>query len=126
VTLGVPLTFEMPVLTFVLTLLRVVRPAFLVKHSRYAILSIFVIAAIVTPTPDTVNMLLFALPMCLLFYVGVFAGYLFVLKREGKQFPWIKVLMIAGMVFLALSAILYFAAIHHKLHAISHWPFLIR
>ncbi|MGA2590327.1 MAG: twin-arginine translocase subunit TatC [Bryobacteraceae bacterium] len=126
VTLGVALTFEMPILIFALTLLRVVRPAFLLKHSRYAILSIFVIAAIVTPTPDAVNMLLFALPMCLLFYVGVFAGYLLVLKRKGKRFPWAKVLTIAGIVPVAFSAILYFAAIHYKLHPVSHWPFLIR
>ena len=126
VTLGVALTFEMPILIFVLALLRVVRPAFLVKHSRYAILGIFIVAAIVTPTPDAVNMLLFALPMCLLFYVGVFAGYLLVLKREGNRFPWVKVLTIAGIVLLAFSAILYFAAIHYKLHPVSHWPFLMR
>jgi sec-independent protein translocase protein TatC len=75
VTLGVALVFEMPILIFFLTLLRIVSPAFLVKHSRYAILGIFIIAAVVTPTPDAFNMLLFALPMCLLFYVGVFAGY---------------------------------------------------
>jgi len=126
VTLGVALTFEMPILIFVLTLLRVVRPAFLVKHSRYAILGIFVIAAIVTPTPDAVNMLLFALPMCLLFYVGVFAGYLLVLKREGQRFPWVEVLTITGIVLVALSAILYVAAIHYKLHPVPHWPFLMR
>jgi sec-independent protein translocase protein TatC len=41
VTLGVALTFEMPILIFVLMLLRVVRPAFLVKHSRYEILGMF-------------------------------------------------------------------------------------
>jgi sec-independent protein translocase protein TatC len=126
VTLGVALTFEMPIVIFVLTLLRVVRPAFLVKHSRYAILSIFVIAAIVTPTPDAVNMLLFALPMCLLFYVGVFAGYLLVLKRENGRFPWEKVLTIAGIVIVAFSAMLYFAAIHYKLQPVSLWPFLMR
>ena len=125
-TLGVALTFEIPVLIFVLTLLRVVRPAFLVKHSRYAIMGIFVVAAIVTPTPDAVNMLLFALPMCVLFYVGVFAGCLLVLKREGNRFPWVKVLTIAGIVLVAFSAILYFAAIHYRLHPVSHWPFLMR
>src|SRR5580658_449141 len=126
VMLGVALTFEMPVLIFVLTLLRVVRPVFLVKHSRYAILGIFIVAAIVTPTPDAVNMLLFALPMCLLFYVGVFAGYLLVLKRQGHRFPWVKVLTIAGIVLVTFSAILCFAAIHYKLHPVSHWPFLMR
>ena len=104
---------------------RIVKPAFLVKHSRYAILGIFIIAAIVTPTPDAFNMLLFALPMCLLFYVGVFAGYLLVLKREGRRFPWPKVLMVVGIVLVFLSALVYFAALHYKLHLVTHWPFLI-
>jgi len=126
VTLGVGLVFEMPILIFFLTLLRIVSPAFLVKHSRYAILGIFIIAAIVTPTPDAFNMLLFALPMCLLFYVGVFAGYLLVLKREGRRFPWAKILTIAGIVLVVFSALFYFAALHYKLHPVPHWPFLRR
>jgi sec-independent protein translocase protein TatC len=126
VTLGVGLVFEMPILIFFLTLLRIVSPAFLVKHSRYAILGIFIIAAIVTPTPDAFNMLLFALPMCLLFYVGVFAGYLLVLKREGRRFPWPKVLTVGGIVLVVLGALLYLAALHYKLHPVSHWPFLKR
>jgi len=126
VTLGVALVFEMPILIFFLTLLRIVSPAFLVKHSRYAILGIFIIAAIVTPTPDAFNMLLFALPMCFLFYVGVFAGYLLVLKREGRRFPWGKVLTVAGIVLVIISALIYLAALHYKLHPVPHWPFLIR
>ncbi len=124
VILGVGLVFEMPVLIFFLTLLRVVSPRFLVTHSRYAILAIFIIAAIVTPTPDVFNMMLFATPMCLLFYVGIFAGYLIVLKRENRRFPWGKVLTIAGIVALVLAGLLYFAAIHYKLHPVPHWPFL--
>ncbi|HUE04891.1 MAG TPA: twin-arginine translocase subunit TatC [Bryobacteraceae bacterium] len=126
VTLGVGLVFEMPILIFFLTLLRVVSPAFLVKHSRYAILGIFIIAAIVTPTPDAFNMLLFALPMCLLFYVGVFAGYLLVLKREGRRFPWGKVLTIIAIVLVIFSGLIYLAALHYKLHPVPHWPFLHR
>ena len=125
-TLGVALVFEMPILIFFLTLLRIVSPAFLVKHSRYAILGIFIIAAVVTPTPDAFTMLLFALPMCLLFYVGVFAGYLLVLKREGRRFPWGKVLTIVGIVLIIFGALLYFAALHYKLHPVPHWPFLRR
>ena len=126
VTLGVGLVFEMPILIFFLTLLRIVSPAFLVKHSRYAILAIFIIAAIVTPTPDAFNMLLFALPMCLLFYVGVFAGYLLVLKREGRRFPWARVLTIVGIVLVLCAAVLYLAALHYKLHTVPYWPFLKR
>src|SRR5450755_365745 len=126
VTLGVGLVFEMPILIFFLTLLRIVTPAFLVKHSRYAILGIFIIAAIVTPTPDAFNMLMFALPMCLLFYVGVFAGHLLVLKRENRRFPWLKVLSVVGIVLVVLGALIYFAAVHYHLHPVPHWPFLRR
>ena len=46
------------------------------------------IAAIVTPTTDAFNLMLFSVPMCLLFYLGLFASYLLVLKRESRRFPW--------------------------------------
>jgi len=88
VILGVGLVFELPVLIFFLSLLRIVTPSFLMNHSRYAILIIFIVAAVVTPTPDVFNLMLFALPMCLLFYVGIFASYLLVLHRENRKFPW--------------------------------------
>jgi sec-independent protein translocase protein TatC len=126
VTLGVGLVFEMPILIFFLTLLRVVSPRFLLNHSRYAILGIFIIAAVVTPTPDAFNMMLFAVPMCMLFYVGIFAGYLLVLKRENRKFPWRKVLTIAGIVLLVLAGLLYWTTVHYRLHPVPHWPFLVR
>jgi sec-independent protein translocase protein TatC len=126
VTMGVGLVFELPVLIFFLTLLRIVSPKFLLAHSRYAILGIFIVAAVVTPTPDAFNMMLFATPMCLLFYVGVFAGYLLVLKREQRKFPWGKALTVGGIVLVVLAGVLYFAVIHYKLHFVTHWPFLAR
>ena len=85
VMLGVALVFEMPVMIFFLTLLRIASPRWLLAHSRYAILAIVIMAAIVTPTPDVFNLMLFAVPMVVLFFVGVFAGYLLVLKREGRD-----------------------------------------
>ena len=86
VTMGVGLVFEMPVIIFLLTLLRIVTPGFLVRNSRYAILGIFLLAAIITPTPDVFNLMLFAVPMCFLFYFGIFAGYLLILHREKRRF----------------------------------------
>ena len=62
VTLGVGLVFELPVLIFLLTLLHVLSPRFLLRHSRYAILIIVIAAAIITPTPDVFNLMLFAIP----------------------------------------------------------------
>ncbi len=126
VTLGVALIFELPVLIFFLTLLRIVSPSFLLNHSRYAILAIFIIAAIVTPTPDVFNLMLFATPMCLLFFVGIFASYLLVLSREGRQFPWTKVLTIAAVVLLLVAATLYLAITRYGIRVVPHWPFLTR
>src|SRR6202171_410239 len=57
VTLGVALVFELPVLIFLLTLLRILSPRFLLRHSRYAVLIIVIVAAIITPTPDVFNLM---------------------------------------------------------------------
>jgi len=126
VVLGIGLVFELPVVIFFLTLLRIVSPSFLIKHSRYAILIIFVIAAIVTPTPDAFNMMLFALPMCLLFYVGVFAAYILTLHREDRRFPWKPVLIIVIAVLLLLGVGIYVAITRHAIKVVPHWPFLSR
>ena len=125
VMLGVGLVFEMPVLMFFLTLLRIVSPTFMLRHSRYAILAIFIIAAIVTPTPDVFNLMLFATPMCLLFYVGIFAGYLLVLHREGRQFPWRITLLITLGVLILGTIGTYFAITKFGYHVVPKWPFLI-
>jgi sec-independent protein translocase protein TatC len=126
VMLGVSVVFELPIIIFFLTLLRIVTPGFLIRHSRYAILIIFIIAAVVTPTPDVFNMMLFALPMCLLFYVGIFAGYLLILRREGRKFPWQKVFMIGLVVLFVLGISLYLAITRHAIRLVPHWPFFLR
>jgi sec-independent protein translocase protein TatC len=124
VMLGVSLVFEMPILIFFLTLLRLASPAFLLRHSRYAILAIFIIAAIVTPTPDVFNLMLFAVPMCMLFFVGIFASYLLVLHREGRTFPWRTIVKVALGVLLLLALALYLATTRFGYVLVPHWPFI--
>ncbi len=126
VVLGVGLVFEMPVVIFSLALFRIVTPSFLIKHSRYAILIIFIVAAIVTPTPDVFNLMLFALPMCLLFYVGVFASYLLVLNRENRRFPWRITMTIVLGVLVLLGGILFLAITYYGFKLVPHWPYLTR
>lgn len=126
VVVGVALVFELPVLIFFLTLLRIVSPGFLLNHSRYAILAIFILAAIITPTPDVFNLMLFATPMCLLFFVGIFASYLLVLSREGRAFPWRKTLIISGIVLLLVAGLLYLAITRFGVTLVPHWPFIAR
>src|SRR5271156_1915516 len=63
VILGLGVTFELPVVIFFLALFGIVDAKFLLKHIRYAILAIFIIAGIICPTPDPLSMCIFAAPM---------------------------------------------------------------
>jgi sec-independent protein translocase protein TatC len=126
VTLGVGLVFEMPVLIFFLTLLRLASPRFLLRHSRYAILAITIIAAIVTPTPDVFNMMIFAVPMVTLFFVGVFASHLLVMRREGRKFPWRIVTLVVLAVVVIIAGALALLIYRYHYHFVPKWPYLTR
>ncbi len=126
VMLGVSLVFELPVLIFLLTLLRLASPRFLLRHSRYAILGIVIVAAIITPTPDVFNLMLFAIPMNLLYFVGVFASYLLVLRREGRKFPWKPVLRITAIIVAVVAGLIWLAIARFHYYLAPHWPFFVR
>jgi len=126
VTLGVGLVFEMPVIIFFLTLLRLASPRFLLRHSRYAVLGITVLAAVVTPTPDVFNMMIFAVPMVMLFFVGVFASHLLVLKREGRTFPWKAVWLVLLGVLLVSGGVIALFVYRYHYHFASKWPYLVK
>lgn len=126
VILGVSLVFELPVVVFFLTLLRIVTPAFLMRNARYAVLIIIVLAAIVTPTPDVVNMTLFVVPMLLLYFLGVFASYLLVLHREGQKFPWKAFFIWLGAVVLIAAAVASALAYYYGYRVVPYWPFLVK
>jgi sec-independent protein translocase protein TatC len=126
VMLGIGLVFELPILIFFLTFLRIASPKFLLSNSRYAILIIVIIAAIVTPTPDVFNLMLFAVPMVLLFFVGVFAGYVLTLHRENRRFPWGIFLAAVGIPLLLIGLGVYAAVTNYGYKLVLHWPFLVR
>jgi len=126
VILGVALVFELPVLIFFLTLLRVASPRFLLEHSRYAVLLIVMLAAIITPTPDIFNLLIFAVPMVALYFVGVFASYLLVLNREGRHFPWRKAILGVLIVLGLIGAGVYIAITKYGYTLVPQFPFLVR
>ncbi len=69
--------FELPVFMVFLAKLGVVNQVFLKTHRKYAVLFAFVIAAILTPTPDVVNQLFMALPLVVLYEVSIVAVALF-------------------------------------------------
>ena len=76
--------FELPVLIVFATRMGFVTPQTLAKNRRYALVIAFVIAAILTPTPDAFNQTLMALPMIVLYEVGILASRIFV-KKEVAQ-----------------------------------------
>jgi sec-independent protein translocase protein TatC len=63
--------FEIPILVFFLSLMGIVSAGFMWKNFRYAILVIFIIAAIITPTTDILNMCIFAAPMVALYLFSI-------------------------------------------------------
>lgn len=69
--------FETPILIFFLARLGIVTPAFLMQKFKYAVVLSFVISAIVTPTPDMVTQAALAVPMILLYLIGVAVAFLF-------------------------------------------------
>ena len=76
VILGLGITFELPIVVFFLSLFGIVSPKFLWKNFRYAVLIIFVIAAIITPTPDILTMCVFASPMLTLYVLSIGVSFM--------------------------------------------------
>ena len=84
-TLAFGVVFEMPVVITLLSMLGVVTPQFLSKNRKYAILINFVIAAVLTPTPDIVNQSLMAGPLIVLYEVGIICSR--VVARKKARSP---------------------------------------
>jgi len=76
--------FELPLGMTIAARMGLVTPQFLSRHRKYAVLLNFVVAAILTPTPDIFNQSLMAVPMCLLYEVGILASRL-VQRRQRKR-----------------------------------------
>lgn len=82
--LGMGAVFETPILIFFLSRLGIVTPGFLLRKFKYAVVAIFIIAAIITPTPDMVTQSALAVPMVLLYLLGIAIAYVFGKKEERK------------------------------------------
>ncbi len=85
VILGLGITFELPILIMFLSLFGLVSPRFLWKNIRYAVLIIFVVAAIICPTPDILMMCLFASPMLGLYLISIAVSYMVHPARRKRK-----------------------------------------
>jgi len=85
VLVALGLVFELPVLIFLLCYFGIVTPKFLVQNTKYAILVITAVAAIVTPTPDALTMILVMAVMLALYFLGVGVSWLALRKRSRQM-----------------------------------------
>ncbi len=84
VILGMGLVFELPILILFLTILGLIDHKFLISKLKWAIFLIFLIAAIITPSGDPVTQTIFALPMLMLYLLGIFLSFM-AKKRMSKK-----------------------------------------
>ena len=82
---GMVLVFQIPTLAFFLAKIRVITARFLVRNIRYAVLIIFIVAAVLTPSPDPWNMAIFAAPMLCLYVIGIAVAWLAEPKRPSNH-----------------------------------------
>lgn len=123
--LGLALVFQLPVLIFFFTLMRLTTPRFLLRNVRYAILIMFVIAAIITPTGDPFTMTLFAGPMILLYFVGIGASWLLTLRREGQAIPWFRIVLAVLVFFGAVAGVVYSMYARMGYRFVSEFPWFV-
>ena len=74
---GLGVIFQMPTIVFFLAKVGVVTARFLAAQFKYAVLIIFIVAAVVTPTGDPMTLMVFAMPMVGLYILSIFVAWIF-------------------------------------------------
>lgn len=85
IILGLGISFELPILIFFLSIFGIVNPKLLWNNIRYAVLAIFVVSAIITPSPDPWTMCIYAVPMLMLYILGIGVSWYFQPGRRKKK-----------------------------------------
>jgi sec-independent protein translocase protein TatC len=85
IMLAMGIIFQMPAITYVLSRIGIVTAGLLIQSWRIAIVVILIISAVVSPTGDIPNMMLFATPMIALYGVSIFVAWFFGRKRTKKE-----------------------------------------
>jgi sec-independent protein translocase protein TatC len=87
IVLGCGLAFELPILSYVLTRIGLITPAFLKTYRKYAYVVILMVAAVITPSPDWTSQMIVFLPLVLLYELSVIVSSR-VYKKAQKENNW--------------------------------------
>ena len=79
-TLGAAISFQLPVVAYVLTRIGLITPAFLKTYRKYAYVAILVVAAIITPSPDWMSQMIVCVPLAFLYELSIIIS-----KRVKKE-----------------------------------------
>lgn len=82
IMLAMGVIFQMPAVSYVLSRIGILTPGLLLRSWKISLVIILVVAAIVSPTADVINMMLFATPMMALYVVSIFIAWFFGKKRR--------------------------------------------
>ena len=85
IVLGMGLVFELPTVVYFLARIGIVTSGFLWHQLKYAILIIFIIAAVITPTPDVITQCVFAAPMILLYLISILVAHVVGRQRVADR-----------------------------------------
>ena len=83
--LGAAILFQIPLLLLIINTMTPLKPGTLKKSQRYVVVGAFIIAALISPTPDMLNQIMFALPIIAMFELGVVLVWFQNRNRARKQ-----------------------------------------
>lgn len=83
IMLAMGIVFQMPAITYVLSRIGIISAGFLIRSWKVSLIIILIVAAIVSPTADVINLMLFAAPMMVLYVVSIFIAWFFGKKRQS-------------------------------------------
>jgi sec-independent protein translocase protein TatC len=85
IMLAMGVIFQMPAITYVLSRIGILSAGLLLRSWKIALIIILIVAAVISPTGDIPNLLLFAAPMMCLYLVSIFIAWLFGRKRRTAE-----------------------------------------
>ena len=88
IILGCGISFELPVLAYVLAKIGLINAAFLKKYRKYAFVIILILAAVITPSPDWTSQIIVAVPLLLLYELSVFIAARVDKENAKKEKEW--------------------------------------
>ena len=89
-SIGAGITFELPIIIYILSKLGIMTPAFMRSSRRYATVIILIIAAVVTPTPDLLTMFTVSLPLFLLYEASIYVSARVERKKKKAEIAFFK------------------------------------